>query len=101
VFGEEDTVKRKGNEKMFCTNDGKGKSLNTDDINDDVKGCNESAIKRSIILMKRKLCFRITAKLENSKRQHYSQQDSKKPAKKKKGEKTLYSHMNCRSISYA
>lgn len=87
MFGEEDTVKRKGNEKTFCTNDGKGINLNTNDINDDVKGCNESTIKRSIILMKWKLCFRIIAKLENSNRQHYSQQDSKKPTKKKKRRK--------------
>ena len=92
MFGEEDTVKRKGNEKMFCTNDGKGKSLNTDDINDDVKGCNGSAIKIGIVLIKQKLCFKITAKLENSNRQHYSQQDSKKLAKKKKGER-LYIHI--------
>ena len=52
--------------------------------------------------MKRRLCFRITAKLGNSKRQHYSWQEkkiyiyiyilagvhySKKPVKKKKKER--------------
>ena len=77
MFGEEDMTKRKGNEKTFYTNDGKGISLNTDDINDDVKGCNESAIKRSIVLMKRKLCFRITAKLGNLKRRYCSRQERK------------------------
>ena len=29
VFEEEDTVKKNGNEKTFCTNDGKGMSLST------------------------------------------------------------------------
>ena len=31
VFEEEDTVKKNGNEKTFCTNDGKGMSLSTND----------------------------------------------------------------------
>jgi len=70
-------VKEKGNEKMFLANDGRGISLSTNNNKDDVKGCNGSVVKRSIILMKQKLCFKITAKLGNSKRQHYSQQERK------------------------
>ena len=77
MFEEEDTVKKKGNEKTFYTNDGKGMSLSTNDNKGDVKGCNGSAIKRSIVLMKQKLCFRITAKLGNLKSQHCSQQERK------------------------
>ena len=65
-------VKKKGNEKTFYTNDGKGMSLSTNDNKGDVKGSNWLAIKRSIVLMKQGLCFRITAKLGNLKRQHYS-----------------------------
>ena len=70
-------------------------------------------------LMKRKLCFRITAKLENSKRQHCLWQERKKnnagptiqksPWKEKKKsrrkdkeeEESFYSHMNRRNTSYA
>ena len=51
----------------------KGISLSTDDINADMKGCNGSSVKKGMVLMKRKLCFKITAKLGNSKRQHCSQ----------------------------
>ena len=70
--------------------------------------------------MKRKLCFRITAKLENSKRQHYLWQERKKNnagptiqkslwkerkkksrRKDKEEEESFYSHMNCRSTLYA
>ena len=75
VFEEEDTVKKKGNEKTFYTNDGKGMSLSTNDNKDNMKGCNGSTIKRSIVLMKQKLCFRITAKLGNPKNQYYSCQE--------------------------
>lgn len=77
VFEEEDMVKKKGNEKTFCVNERKGISLSTNDNKNDVKGCNESVVRRSIILMKQKLCFRITAKLGNTKRQHYSRQERK------------------------
>ena len=77
VIEEEDMVKKKGNEKTFCANDGKGISLSTNDNKDDVKGYNGSAIKRSIVLMKQKLCFRITAKLGILKRQHSSRQERK------------------------
>ena len=70
-------MKKKRDEKAFCINDVKGMSLSTYDINDDVKGCNGLAIKRSIVLMKRKLCLRITTKLGNSKRQHCSWQEKK------------------------
>ena len=77
VFEEEDTVKKKRNEKAFYASDVKGISLSTDDINDDVKGCNGSAIKIGIVLIKQKLCFKITAKPGNSKRQHYSWKERK------------------------
>jgi len=71
-------------------------------------------------LMKQRLCFRITAKMGNSKRQHCSQQEKKiewgplfeekkNPRRKRKEEgktekkKCLYfcSHMNRKSTSYA
>ena len=58
-------------------NDGKGKSLSTKDNKSDMKGGNESAVKRGIVIMKQKLCFRITAKLGNSKRQPCSWQERK------------------------
>ena len=71
-FGKEDTVRRgewkRHSERMM----GKGISLSINDNKDDVKGCNRSVVKRSIVLMKSKLCFRIIAKLGNSKRQHCS-----------------------------
>lgn len=38
VFEEEDAVKKKRNEKAFCVSDVKRISLNTGDINDDMKG---------------------------------------------------------------
>ena len=47
----------KGNEKKFWANNGKGTSLSINDNKDDVKGCNRLAVKRSIVLMKQKLCF--------------------------------------------
>ena len=113
-------MKKKRDEKAFCINDVKGMSLSTDDINDDVKGCNGLAIKRSIVLIKRKLCLRITTKLENSKRQHCSWQEKKnevgpifrknprkkkiKEKRKEEGENTfffIYLHINHKSISYA
>ena len=78
VFEEEDRMKKKRDEKAFCICDVKGMSFSTDDINDDVKGCNGSVIKKGIVLMKRKLCFKITTKLGNSKRKHYSWQEEKK-----------------------
>ena len=67
----------KGIKKAFWANDGKGKSLWTKDNKSDVKGGNESTAKRSIVLMKLNLCFRITAKLRNSKRQPYSWKERK------------------------
>ena len=70
--------------------------------------------------MKRRLCFRITAKLGNSKRQHYSWQEKKiyiyilaegplfekireekEEGKTKRTGKSFYLHMNCRNASYA
>ena len=58
-------------------NDGKGKNLSTKDNKSEVKGGNGLAVKRSILLMKQKLCFRITAKLGNSKGQPYSWRERK------------------------
>jgi len=58
-------------------NDGKGKSLSTKDNKSDVKGANGSAIKSGIVLMKQKVCFKITAKLGNLKRQPYSWKEIK------------------------
>ena len=63
---------RERTRKFFWTNDGKGNSLSTNENKGDVKGCNGLAVKRSIVLMKQRLCFKITAKLGNSNRQHYS-----------------------------
>ena len=91
----------KGNEKKLWANDGKGINL-SNDSKDDVKGCNRSVVKRSIVLMKQKLCFRITAKLGNSKRQYCSWQErklgrancSKNPAKKEREKrKRLFIHI--------
>ena len=76
VFEEEDTMKKKRNEKVFCISDVKGIILSTDDINVDVKRCNGSSIKKRHGINE-KLCFRITAKFGNSKRQHCSQQERK------------------------
>ena len=42
-----------------------------------MKGSNGSAVKRNIVLMKQRLCSRITATLENLKRQIYSWQKRK------------------------
>ena len=52
--------------------------LNAQVINANTKEGDGSAIKIGMKLMKQRLCFRITAKLENSKRQHYSRQEKKK-----------------------
>ena len=79
--------------------------LNTQVINADTKEGNGSAIKMGMKLMKQRLCFRITAKLGNSKRQHYSRQEKKK---KKyiyiyiymRRCPLFYSHMNRRNTSY-
>ena len=46
--------------------------LNTQVINASTKESDESAIRMGMKLMKWWLCFRIIAKLGNSKRQHYS-----------------------------
>ena len=52
--------------------------LNAQVINAEMKEGDRSAIRMGMKLMKRRLCFRITAKLGNSKRQHYSRQEKKK-----------------------
>ena len=52
--------------------------LNAQVINAGTNEGDGSAIRMRMKLMKRWLCFRITAKLGNSKRQHCSQQEKKK-----------------------
>ena len=75
-FWEDETVK--GNEKKsLWENDEEKKNKETEDNKSDRAGSNGSAVKRSIVLMKRRLCSRITAKLGNSKRQVYSWQERK------------------------
>ena len=49
AFEEEDMVKKKRNEKVFCASDANGINLSTNDINDDVKGFNGAAVKKGII----------------------------------------------------
>ena len=51
--------------------------LNTQVINAGTKEGDGLAIRMGMKLMKRRLCFRITAKLGNLKRQHCSQQEKK------------------------
>ena len=52
--------------------------LNAQVINAGMKEGDGSAIRRGMKLMKRRLCFRITAKLGKSKGQHCSRQEKKK-----------------------
>ena len=49
--------------------------LNAQVINAGTKGSDRSAIRKGMKLMKRRLCFKITAKLGNSKGQHCSRQE--------------------------
>ena len=49
--------------------------LNTQVINAGTKGSDVSAIRKGMKLMKWRLCFKITAKLGNSKGQHCSRQE--------------------------
>ena len=49
--------------------------LNTQVINASTKGGDGSAIRKRMKLMKQQLCFKITAKLGNPKRQHCSRQE--------------------------
>ena len=49
--------------------------LNTQVINVGTKGGDRSTIRKRMKLMKQRLCFKITAKLGNSKRQHCSRQE--------------------------
>ena len=91
--------------------------LNAQVINADTKEGDGSTIKRGMKLMKRWLCFRITAKLGNSKGQHCSWQEKKKctyiegsivqkspQRKRKKRSRTdrnvFYSYMNHKNASY-
>ena len=57
--------------------------LNTQVINAGMKGGDESTIRKGMKLMKWQLCFKITAKLGNSKGQHCLRTD-KKPIKPKR-----------------
>ena len=77
---EEEEVEKKGKKKRVL---GRKKEfvfglqsdslLNTHVINAGTKGGDGSAIKKRMKLMKQLLCFKITTKLGNSKRQHCSQ----------------------------
>ena len=75
--------------------------LNAQVINVSTKEGDGSAIKMGMKLMKQRLCFRITAKLGNSKRQHYSRQEKKIYIYiyMRRGP-LFYSHMNRRNTSY-
>ena len=97
--------------------------LNTQVINAGTKGGDGSTIRKRMKLMKQRLCFKITAKLGNSKRQHCSRQEyiyiyiyvcmckvgttiqkareRKEDGKTERAEKFFYySHMNCKNASY-
>ena len=80
--------------KEFWENDSERKIPRAKDNKSDMKGGNESTVKRSIELMKQKLCFRITNKLGNSKGQPCLWQERhplfRKPAKKEKKEKNCF-----------
>ena len=52
--------------------------LNTQVVNVGTKEGDGLAIRMGMKLMKWRLCFRVTAKLGNSKRQHYLWQEKKK-----------------------
>ena len=106
-----------GGKKEFVFETQRDSFLNAQVINAGIKEGNESTISRGMKLMKRRLCFRITAKLGNSKGQHCTQQEKKKciyiegstvqksPRRKRKkrsrkDKKVFYSHMNHRNASY-
>lgn len=55
-------MKRKEEEESYKKNDGKGKSPRTKDNKSDMIRGNGSTVKRSIVLMKQKLCSKIIAK---------------------------------------
>ena len=61
-----------GRNKEFVFGLQRDSLLNTQVINAGMKGGNGSTIRKRMKLMKRQLCFKITAKLGNSKRQHCS-----------------------------
>ena len=63
--------------KEFVFETQKDSFLNAQVINANTKEGDGSAIKIGMKIMKQRLCFRITAKLGNSKRQHYSQHGRK------------------------
>ena len=67
-----------GGKKEFLFETQRDSFLNAQVINAGMKEGDGSAIKRGMKLMKRWLCFRITAKLGNSKGQHCSWQEKKK-----------------------
>ena len=64
--------------KEFVIKVQKDSSLNTQVINVDTKEGDGPTIKIGMKLMRQQICFRITAKLGNSKRQHCSRQEKKK-----------------------
>ena len=64
--------------KEFVFETQKDSFLNAQVINANTKEGDRSTIKMGMKLMKQRLCFRITAKLGNSKRQHYSRHEKEK-----------------------
>ena len=107
-----------GRNKEFVFGLQRDSLLNTQVINAGMKGGDRSTIRKGMKLMKRRLCFKITTKLGNLKRQHCSLQEKyihmyklrsivrksprrKRRKKEKKDRKVFYSHMNRRNASYA
>ena len=64
--------------KEFVFETRRDSSLNTQVINAGTKEGDGPIIKIGMKLMRQQICFRITAKLGNSKRQHCSRQEKKK-----------------------
>ena len=64
--------------KEFVFETRRDSSLNTQVINADTKEGDGPTIKIGMKLMRQQICFRITAKLGNSKREHCSRQEKKK-----------------------
>ena len=105
-----------GRNKEFVFGLQRDSLLNTQVINAGMKGGDRSTIRKGMKLMKRRLCFKITTKLGNLKRQHCSRQiyiyicmckvgtivqkARKRKWKDRKGKKVFYSHMNRRNASY-
>ena len=91
--------------KEFVFDTQRDSFLNAQVINAGIKEGDRSAFRRGMKLIKQQLCFRITAKLGNSKGQHCSRQEKKKNIYiyiylfMRRGP-LFYSHMNRRNTSY-